>query len=181
MQVMDGNICVLNGQRNHTNGMWEVELPKTEERANAIGTQTASELVAFAHATLFSPALTTLENALNKGYLTNFPGLSAKLLRKHPPTSIAMVKGHLDQSRKNQRSTKKPPIPTPILIEPDSIELSNNIDDYSPNGIDIRTNECFCATIEPTGQIYTDQTGRFVIYHSSETRNPVYPSCPDCS
>jgi hypothetical protein len=92
MRVMDGNICVLSGQHNHTNGMWEVEHPKQEERANALGTQTASKLIAFAHATLFSPALATLENALTKGYQTNFPGLSAKLLRnKHPQTSMAMV------------------------------------------------------------------------------------------
>jgi hypothetical protein len=32
-------------------------------------------------------------------------------LNKYPPHSVAMVKGHLDQARKNQHSTK--PLPTP--------------------------------------------------------------------
>ncbi|KAI2500612.1 hypothetical protein MHU86_13833 [Fragilaria crotonensis] len=53
-----------------------------------------------------SPALSTLDQALAKGYLTNFPGLTRELLRKHPPHSPAMIKGHLDQSRQHQRSTK---------------------------------------------------------------------------
>jgi hypothetical protein len=88
MQVLDGDICVLTGQRNPTNGMWEVELPiRTKqanslepqpaaepnelplhtEHANAIGTQTAAKLIAYAHATLFSPTLRAIENALTKG------------------------------------------------------------------------------------------------------------------
>lgn len=40
----------------------------------AVGAPTASNLVTFAHAALFSPALTTLEIALKKGYVNNFPG-----------------------------------------------------------------------------------------------------------
>ena len=35
-----------------------------------------------------------------------FPGLTATSLRKYPPTSRATIKGHLDQTRKNVRSTK---------------------------------------------------------------------------
>jgi hypothetical protein len=167
MQVMDGNICVLTGQRNNTNGMWEVELPTRDEHANAITTQTAAELIAFAHATLFSPALSTLENALTKGYLINFPGLTAKLLRKHPPTSIAMVKGHLDQTRKNQQSTKKTAPKAPHLIEPDIPTKALDTDDMSPAAITQRSDTCFCSVMEPTGQIYTDQTGRFVVPSSN--------------
>ncbi len=46
----------------------------------ALGLPTSAELVAFAHATLFSPMLQTLEQALNKGFLTNFPGLDVMSL-----------------------------------------------------------------------------------------------------
>jgi hypothetical protein len=49
---------------------------------------------------MFSPALATLEVALKKGFLINFPGLDAAALRRHPPTSIPMAKGHLDQAPK---------------------------------------------------------------------------------
>jgi hypothetical protein len=59
---------------------------------------TPAELVAFAHAALFSPALSTLAIALKKGFVHNFPGLTEKTLAKHPPRSFAMVKGHMDQS-----------------------------------------------------------------------------------
>jgi hypothetical protein len=57
-----------------------------------------------------------------------------------------MDKGHLDQQRKNQRSTK-----TKITVsEPTASELANiQLDLYA-------------TVTEPTGQIYTDQTGRFI-------------------
>jgi hypothetical protein len=110
-----------------------------------------AELVAFAHATLFSPALSALAAALAKGYLANFPGLTTKLLLKYPPQSAAMIKGHLDQTRKNQRSTK----PTPSTDDSDDPFPASPIDQA-------RSHHCCTAIFEPTGQIYTDQTGRFV-------------------
>jgi hypothetical protein len=51
----------------------------------------------YSHATLFSPAISTLEQALTRGYIRNFPGLTAKTLQRHPPRSVATAKGHLDQ------------------------------------------------------------------------------------
>ena len=46
---------------------------------------TPPELVAFAHATLFSPAISTLKKALDRGFLLNFPGINATTLKKYPP------------------------------------------------------------------------------------------------
>ena len=80
----------------------------------AIGSTTPAEIVVFAHVALFSPALSTLSTALTKGYLTNFPGLSLQLLHKHPPHSVTMVKGHLDQTWKNQLLTQAPAEPSPM-------------------------------------------------------------------
>ncbi len=87
----------------------------------SIATASPAEQVAFAHASLFSPPLSTLEAALQHGFLTNFPGLTIATLRKYPPKTIATAKGHLDQVRKNAQSTKKhkpsprPPAPNPTL------------------------------------------------------------------
>jgi hypothetical protein len=68
--------------------------------ANAtVGTNHTKELIAFFHAAMFSPVFDTLYKALNKGYITNVPGLSAKTLKKYPPFSIASIKGHLDHER----------------------------------------------------------------------------------
>lgn len=47
-----------------------------------------------------------LSKALENRYIPGFPGLTYVTLQKFPPQSIAMSKGHLDQTRKNQRSTK---------------------------------------------------------------------------
>jgi hypothetical protein len=66
-----------------------------------------AELVAFAHAALFSPALSTIFTALDMNHVTGFPGLTSKLVRKNPPKFIATTMGHMDQSRNNHRSTKQ--------------------------------------------------------------------------
>jgi hypothetical protein len=44
-----------------------------------------ADLVAFSHATLFSPTLTTLAEALRKDFLIGFPGLTTETLAKYPP------------------------------------------------------------------------------------------------
>ena len=140
-------------------------IPKTNDTHYAAAVTPApkaGELVAFAHATLFSPAISTLQLALDKGYLINFPGLTSSMLRRCPPTSAPMIKGHLDQSRKNQRST------APTLIPPEAPpEVPPVDDDLCPPSSDTRTHMCFAATLAPTGQIYSDQTGRFVLPSST--------------
>jgi hypothetical protein len=53
----------------------------------AVGSATPAQIVAFAHAALFSPALSTLISAIKKGFLINFPGLPERPVRKHPPSA----------------------------------------------------------------------------------------------
>jgi hypothetical protein len=90
---------------------------------------------------------------------SNFPSLTATSLRRHPPSSIPMTKGHLDQTRQNQRSMKPP---TPIITPDDDDTCLPPDNEFMPTGIPSKTHHCFATIIEPTGQIYTDQTGRFV-------------------
>ena len=123
----------------------------------AVGAPTASNLVTFAHAALFSPALTTLEIALKKGYINNFPGLTATTLRKYPPTSRAMVKGHMDQIRKNVRSTQ---------VRTTHPSISDNYDYYPKEQPHVDNNNTVFADLldvpDSTGKIFTDQPGRFI-------------------
>ena len=175
---------ILNGVRTPDTGLWHLSLvqPRLDHRVpsplapppvvhsahSAIHSATPAELVAFAHAALFSPALSTLKQALDNGFLPNFLGLTVVGLRKYPPASVAMVKGHLDQSRKNQRSTKPKttPIPTAPSLAPDSLP-----DDAFPasDPANTRTHQCFAAVFAPAsaGQIYSDQTGKFIVASSS--------------
>ena len=133
----------------------------------AIGTARPADVVAFHHAALFSPALSTLELALQKGFLPPFPGLTLSALRRHPPQSSATIKGHLDQIRKNLRSTKK----KSKSVEPTSAPDHEVTDDWHPTSdpSNKRTNHCYVALIKPerSGQIHSDLTGRFPIASST--------------
>jgi hypothetical protein len=103
--------CILTGERDPTTNLWHMHVPTKlapltsvpdthvhhNECNSTIGLPKVDDLVAFAHAALFSPVLSTLEKALQSNFLLNFPGLTTDTLRQHPPHSKAMVMGHLDQ------------------------------------------------------------------------------------
>ena len=147
------------------------ETPLLHHSYAALHSATPAELVTFAHASLFSPALSTLQKALERGYLPNFMGLTTKSLRQHPPQSVAMVKGHLDQTRKNLRSTKQmPPVLMPGLDESNNDPPSVTFPISDPGNA--RTHYCYASVFDPaeaTGQIHSDQTGKFIV--SSSTGN----------
>lgn len=130
---------------------------------------TASDLVTFAHACFFSPALKTLQHALDHNYIRGFPGLTSRSLRQHPPTNLsATYKGHLDQSRRNQRSTRRSPSQTSDAL-PHVIPDDNDDDDdpETPAAEPTRTHAVFTATFEPLGKMYSDMTGKFTSPSSS--------------
>jgi hypothetical protein len=68
-----------------------------------------------------------------------------------------MAKGHLDQIRKNQRSTKTP-------VELPASSKREETDDFFPTSPNsgARTHFCYATCLEYTEQIFTDQTGRFI-------------------
>jgi hypothetical protein len=167
--VRHNDSIVLQGHRTPVAQLWHVDLPNEAPIAElpsaapiaesnaAVGSATPAELVSFAHASLWSPALSTLATALDNNYVTNFPGLTSRTFRNHPPHSAATIKGHLDQSRKNQRSTKT----TFNLIEPDT--APEDLETFPSAPVDgARSHSCFVSTVEITGQICTDQTGKFI-------------------
>jgi hypothetical protein len=131
---------ILQGTRTATTRLWHFDLPhpappppldpNEHHVMSAIGSATPAELVTFAHAALFSPAPSTLAIVLKKGFVQNFPGLTKKTLAKYPPRLYAIVKGHMDQARKNQKSTKTATAPT----DPD--------DDFPPLVPDARSHFC---------------------------------------
>ena len=60
-----------------------------------------SQRITFLHAAMGSPALSTLCRAIDAGFLTTIPEITSMLVRKYPPPSVPMIKGRLDQIRKN--------------------------------------------------------------------------------
>lgn len=157
--IYKGDI-VLVAHRCPTSGLWLVPLSTTHPPAlcNAVTSPTKlPDMVAYSHATLFSPSLSTLQRALDLGYITGFPGLTATNLKRHPPQSIAMHKGHMDQTRKNYRSTRPPSDAQPDI---DSILYPQ------PLPLGERTNFCYAAVYplhQLTSQASSDLTGKFPV------------------
>ena len=106
----NGNV-IIKGTRCPTTGLWKVPLatnPSNPHQTNAITLPSkVPDMVAFSHATLFSPRVSTLQQALDLGYeVKHFPGLTSASLKKHPPNSVPTAKGHLDQIRAGKQSTQ---------------------------------------------------------------------------
>jgi hypothetical protein len=116
---------------------------------------TAGQLV-FLHAALFSPVPSTLLHAIKRGHLTTWPGLTINNVNRFLHKSIATVKGHLDQTRKNKRSTKTVTTEVEDLSAPPLPPITDGK----------RTHFVYGAVIDAptaTRQIYTDQTGCFPV------------------
>jgi hypothetical protein len=103
------------------------------------------------HAACFSPVKSTWIKAIKNGNFPSWPGLNEHAVEKHLSKSTSTAKGHLNQQRKNTRTTK---IKDAQLLDPEP-----DID----HGI--KTQFVHAATID-AGQIYTDQTGRFPVVSS---------------
>ena len=83
-----------------------------------------------------------------KRFFQSCPGLTTDVVSKYLPKSPATAMGHMDQTCKHVLSTK--------TDQP----ISHNYDQQEPNNHP--THNVF-ATIEETGKVYTNQTGRFPV------------------
>jgi len=115
--ISHNNAVILQGTRTPASRLWELDIcPQIPHRANTtLASANVADLVAFAHAALFSPALSTLEEALHHQHVPEFAGLSLQSLQQYPQLSDATIKGHLDQTHQNLQSTK---LPTPFDLAP---------------------------------------------------------------
>ena len=185
---------ILRGKRSATTGLWQLHLPpatppgnilahsttndtpNTHAANSVIPQQTIADRIAFYHATMFSPSLSTWCKAIDANLLSTWPDLTSAQVRKHPPISSALVKGHLDQSRANQRSTKTKPT-TNSNAQPSSspstnrfAALADQLDNPAASSNDTYsepTNDklhlIYADFATDTGKIFTDLTaGQFV-------------------
>ena len=71
----------------------------------------------------------TILNAIKKGWLSSFPGLTQELIKKHLPYhSEAQALGHLDKTRKNRASTAKKPSSCMYGLAGDDDECEDDVD-----------------------------------------------------
>jgi hypothetical protein len=127
--IQKRDTTILTGTRSPSTGLWCLHLPPSSSNAepttesdstpiyranSAIANDTISKRVAFYHASMFSPTITTWCHAIDQGCMTTWPELTSAQVRKHLPTSSPLIKGHLDQQRANQRPTQPLNLPAPI-------------------------------------------------------------------
>ena len=75
--------------------------------------KTKTETSTYLHQCLFSPPKSSLLKAIKNDQLLGIPQLTEHAVQKYPPSSTAIIKGHLHRTRQNLQSTKsKPTKPT---------------------------------------------------------------------
>jgi hypothetical protein len=159
-QVIEGNVTVqgqivMHGQRDHLTGLWTVPLDekttKNNESINSIyKISEVYDAIKYLHAATGSPVPSTFIKAIKAGNFTTWPTLTAENVNKYLEKSEAAVKGHLNQTRKNVRSTKPKK----------RHNTQEDAQDYEPH-ITERTNVVYTAIHTINGHTYTDLTGRF--------------------
>ena len=163
--------AVLHGHRTPATGLWHVSAPtppatsplRPPAQLLSATHSSIAQRVAFYHAAMFSPTLSTWCAALDAGFLTTWPDLTAAQVRRHPPFSVATIQGHLDQQRANLRSTQPsatPPV-APTLACPTILPDATLTDPPL-----VRTHNLFVDCQPMTGQLATDLPGRFLVSSS---------------
>ena len=118
-----------------------------QPQANAlIPADTQKDLVQWLHAAAFSPRISTFLDAVECNFFTTWLNLTPQVIHHHLCTSIATVKGHLDQQCQQQRK--------PTVNEP------------PPSPLPTKSHSIYAAIIDPhqsTGSSYSDLTGHFPI------------------
>jgi hypothetical protein len=109
----------------------------------------------------FSPSISTWTQAIEQNFFATWPGLTAGAVWKFLPKFLATAKGHLKATPKNLRSTYQiSPTISPKLA---SIVMTTPPSVTEPT---VRTHFVYAQVVDITGQIYSDQTGRFPVTSS---------------
>jgi hypothetical protein len=119
------------------------------------------DLVAFVHQTLGSPAQSSFEKSVKRGWC-NFPGITYEKVSRNKTNVEATAFGHLDQQRPHHRTAAKTTVPTstkrPSISEPVDYEQDHEDDDHELEGIDPRIYLKIEASARPTTN-FSDATG----------------------
>jgi hypothetical protein len=173
--VTKNNKTILKGIRDTVSTLWMIPIkhhkkalllaqdlpsvPVLHAANSAYHQPTIAKLMAFHNATIGSLPVKTLCNAIDNDWLTLFPGLTSKAIKKHLPKSISTTMGHLHMIRKGIRSTV-----TPTINEIMNEELDPEPELQPPRHITNRQHFVGVETIafeDLKGIIATDLPGRF--------------------
>ena len=91
-----GSKIIIYGVKHRNANVWRFSLPKSRPSAalNVVRHEQHAELVLYASATFGSPTFKTFYQAVANGWLTNYPTLTADMLRKNQPHSYGFGTHH---------------------------------------------------------------------------------------
>ena len=103
-----GPKIIIYGVKNRNSNVWRFSLPKTRQStaSHVVRHEQHAELVLYASATFGSPTTKTFYQAVAKGWLTNYPTLTAEMIRKNQPQSPATALRHITIARSGIRSSQ---------------------------------------------------------------------------
>jgi hypothetical protein len=150
------NSKLLRGPRDDTTGLWRINLKQTIKHIpdpianNVYELRNTGALVHYLHKSLFSPTKTAMLQAVKDGHLITWPGLAEDAINNHLKLTPATAMGHMNQRRKNIRSTSKAPS-----------------EEQQPMDKDLgKKTHLVYAVVVDQGQLYTDLTGKFPVRSS---------------
>jgi hypothetical protein len=123
-----------------------------------------ADFVQFVHAVFGSCPLSTFQDAIDHGWLGNYPKITGRMLRQNPPVSRAMAMGYLDRTRQGQHSTKGK---KSRCKQPNSAIVTPSIrDDAAQPHLDEDSDQshlCFQVMTREEFMNSSDATGKFPI------------------
>ncbi len=160
---------VIYGTKHPLDNVWKFSLPKPDSHSARIIVllEQDAELVLYASASFGSPSYQTFYNAVHMGWLTNYPGLTPKAVRRNKPHSPATALGHITASRANVRSSRLAPVDSPNTraLSAQTSASVQALDHYSDNELPDIVLRC---SVQHTSAfrrdaIYSDSPGRFPV------------------
>ena len=158
---------LLTGHRNAKNGLYVTDFHNisTAHSANKVDhmqNATTKNSITFLYLAAFSPAISTLTQAIQKGFFHSWPGFTVNAIKKYVSDMPHVSAGRMDHVRKNIRSTKLTQIHNTISHDLRPTQDKRNTHN-PPHTVDTQD---YYVHIEHLQKIYTDQTGRFPITSS---------------
>ena len=159
---------LLSGHKDPDEKLWRIPFPTTSpqqriprsEKSDSVAfagtvihSESDADFVAFVHASIGSPPVSSFHTAAQKGWLRTYPRLTAAIISKNRPITKATAQGHLDQTRQRQRSTR--------TASPRHVTIADPVvsDSDTPSAPDPKILHVFLFNSEDLAQV--DATGRF--------------------
>eukprot|EP00804_Cyclotella_cryptica_P019513 CCRYP_006650-RA/>CCRYP_006650-RA protein AED:0.36 eAED:0.36 QI:0/-1/0/1/-1/1/1/0/427 len=136
-------------------GQWQPRIPSKKARTvlsqahSVYDLPSTEQAIKWMHAVCGYPVKSTWLKAVQAGNFIGWPLLTAKNVQKYYPDSAETPQGHLNQTRKNVRSTKPKPAP---FEEIHSNQLRGR-----------KVHDIYTTTYQVRDTIFTDQTGQFPV------------------